>query len=272
MSIKSEYKRLRENYLRRLRRFLKEGYDLEGFKPQIPKTITQGSINRIAKLNQKLSEAVKSQGYYNKQREKRQLRQALTNKQVLKNIEQKQEARKFKQPERYIPTNKARDVQDSIGTDTTKVPNLNDVILNEFEQQISNAKTYIGNPKKAKYQQAVNKAGQEAENLLNQKIDSLINRYRSDIENADDVVRDAIAKKLENEAFNLHNQVDQFLFEFISDGAGSLEHTSLGIEALQNFLSKVDVNITVGDKKEIAQMADASVTGDAINISDVYDF
>jgi hypothetical protein len=55
--IEQEYRRIRRNFLARVRSWSRKGFIfVDEVVPQIPKRITQGSINRLNKINRNLSE------------------------------------------------------------------------------------------------------------------------------------------------------------------------------------------------------------------------
>lgn len=55
--IEQEYRRIRRNFLTRVRSWSRKGFIfVDEVVPQIPKRITQGSINRLNKINRNLSE------------------------------------------------------------------------------------------------------------------------------------------------------------------------------------------------------------------------
>lgn len=99
-SIVAEYKKARTNYLRRRRRLISKGYEIELIP--IPKRVTEGSIRRLKK---------QTGAYMKKTAEKRERKQEKKRKQEQRT--QSQRKTQQSQPASYIPQPQVTDVPDA---------------------------------------------------------------------------------------------------------------------------------------------------------------
>lgn len=274
MSIKSEYKSLRKNLLSRINYASRQyGINKSDFIPSIPKKITAGSINRLKLLDKKLSEKVHEvkvdTGYYIKQR--RNLYEKRRQKNISDTSQYLQDLRKL--------TEKAKKKGDNVPTpaknpDFKTPPNLTDITLKAFESEMETAKNFISekDQKIKTYENTIREAGRFASNALQNKINELTNKYIPDLTKDD--VRKAVSKKFNEKYTDLMTKLDSFLYEFISDGQGHLEHTAIGISQFEELLNTVsDTKISVDDMKELNKLADDNVTGNVVKgIGEEYDY
>lgn len=267
--LKSSYKKARQSYLAKLRYYEKQGYDVssEALKPRIPKKITEGSIRRIQKLENKLKEFIHEQkvktGFFTRLRRRIQAAAAIRKAaQPSKNPSKKKEYKKSPVTDKVtnIPKVKGKAIQP---------PNLSDAVLRTFESEIAIANNYIA--KSNVYQQAVNDAANDIHDTINNAIDSILNKYMPDLTRHD--VRVEIAQKLAENFEAYMSNLEQFLYAFVSDGQGSLNHTDQGIKQKQALLQAIsDADISLEDKKRIAELQNELVDGEEFKGGEYYDY
>ena len=303
---KSEYMDARNKYLRMIKRYEKQGYDMSKFtKPAIPKRPTKGSISNLLNLEKKVKQSIHEQrvetGYYTRMRETQNaLRKATPDErtfykslgrkekgiygEVLRAAYQKVEpkspkkagtaGKKPKTTKQVAPSKDKAKAKIKVKTSipkvvkdkTTQPPNLSDAVLRAFESEMTIAQNYVS--RSAPYQSAVNKAGHDAFNDFVYKINEIVSKHMPDITNND--VRIAVSKKL-NENFGTYiGYIESYLFEFVSDGGGGLNHTQTGLDALKALLNIVsDSELTLEEKKTFTELENAMTDGEMTDVDDV---
>jgi len=258
---KSEYARQRDNYLRSIRRYRarlsKEGvsFDFSKYIPKIPSTLdkTPKQVEKeFNKLRDDLAIAVGS---------KRRQQKALAKKQ--------NKAKKYQPKNALAQGQKSKDIKKArqdkvkaIQTPTPTAPKLSDAVLTTFEREFTFAENFKSSKsmRNNKYEQAVNLAGSEANDRLSLEINRIYRKYMPDI--TEPQTRVAVSERLEGNFSQLWDAMEQFLYEFISDGQGGLDHTTAGISGFIHFMETVSgTQIDIADKKKLNELANATVTG-----------
>lgn len=258
---KSEYARQRDNYLRSIRRYrarlAKEGitFDFSKYIPKIPSSLdktTKQVEKEFNKLREDLAIAVGT---------KRRQQEALAKKKQKATANQSKNALAQGQKSKDIKKARQEKVQ-AVNKPTPTAPTLSDAVLSTFEKEFTFAENFKSSKsmRNNKYEQAVNLAGAEANDRLSIEINRIYRKYMPDISNPQ--VRVAVSQKLEGDFQTLWDAMEQFLYEFVSDGQGGLDHTSAGISGFIHFMETVSgTTIDVEDKKRLAELANATVTG-----------
>lgn len=113
-----------------------------------------------------------------------------------------------------------------------------------------------------KLERKTNEAGSFANRKLATVMDKLYLKYKPK-GLTEDEIKLQVADKIAENYDRYYSGLEAFLFEFISDGQGSLEHTSMGIQAFQDFIDIIaNVKIDVSDRKQMAEAANDDVMGD----------
>lgn len=267
MKIKQEYMNARRNYLRMVNRYIKQGYEVdEKFKPVIPKKPTQASIRNLKKLESRLKQSIHEQrvetGYYTRQREQRAIQSKIKKAAQTKSKSNKNQ---YKKSPIKIPTKVPK-----IKTKQTQPPNLSDAVLRSFESEMAIAKNYVAKSKP--FQEAVNEAGQDAQWAFDKKIDEILNKYIPDLTRHD--VRVEVAKKLMENFENYMSNIESYLYEFISDGQGHLDHTMAGLAAMQELIKAISgAELSIEEKKQLEELANSLTDGDIMEgVDEEYDY
>lgn len=265
--LKNEYMNARRNYLRMVNRYIKQGYEVdEKFKPVIPKRPTQASIRNLKKLESRLKQSIHEQrvetGYYTRQREQRAIQSKIKKAAQSKPKKTTKVYKKAPHPiETKIPKVKGK---------TTQPPNVSDAVLRTFESEMTIAKNYVAKSKP--FQDAVNEAGREAQWEFENVINDILNKYIPDLTKHD--VRVEVAQKLSENFENYMKDMEVYLYEFISDGQGGLDHTSAGLGALGELIKAISgAELTIEEKQKLQELANKATEGDvAEGVGEYYDY
>lgn len=280
---KSEYARQRDNYLRSIRRYrarlAKEGvtnFDFSSYIPSIPKNLdktTEEVEKEFNSLRRQLTFAVGTKRAIKKKREEsrlNQLKNGINSKFTIEGKQQKLTPESKKRKKDF--ENKINKVISSKSKITPTAPKLSDAILNTFEGMFAEAKTYISSkPSKYNaYQEAVRKAGYEVDTRKTLEIGKILSKYTPDLTKDD--VRVAVSKNLEENFNDLWSKMEQYLYEFVSDNQGNLDHTSASIDGYLEFFERITgTTIDIEDKKRIEELKNASIVGEPVTNPDKTD-
>lgn len=267
MKIKQEYMNARRNYLRMVNRYIKQGYEIDQrFKPIIPKKPTQASIRNLKNLEKRLKEKVHEErvetGYYTRQREQRAIQSKIKKAAQTK---PKVSTKVYKKPPHPIETKVPK-----VKGKSTQPPNVSDAVLRTFESEMTIAKNYVAKSKP--FQDAVNEAGRDAQYEFEKVINDILNKYIPDLTKHD--VRVEVAQKLSENFENYIKDMETYLYEFISDGQGGLDHTSAGIGALGELIRAISgAELTIEEKQKLQELANEVTEGDVTEgIGEYYDY
>lgn len=142
------------------------------------------------------------------------------------------------------------------------MPSVSGVALDGIKSIITDAKNYINQKasKKPKLQEAIKRAGADAEQMLELEINKMLNKYIPPLKN--DEVRNTISKNFEKNYYNLVTGLEAYLYEFVSDGQGSLDHTAYGISAIKELIKAVtDSSVDLNDMKRLAELSNNATQG-----------
>lgn len=255
----TEYMKARRNYLRILNRYQKQGYDISDkqFRPTIPKRPTTASLRNLQTLEERLKRRVHEErvetGYYTRQREQRAIQSNI----------RKAAQRKPKTTGKYITPKTPKGVKSRthiphVKGKQSQPPNVSDAVLRSFESEMAIAKNYVS--KSAPFQRAVNEAGLEAQQAFDNKIDEILNKYLPDLTRHD--VRVEVSKKLSENFANYISNIESYLYEFVSDGQGHLDHTQTGIDLMRELIDKIsEAELSIEEQQELQEMANALTEG-----------
>lgn len=209
MNIKDEYKKIRSNYLRSVNNAVKKyGVNKDKYKINIPKKITKSSISNIEKHKKRLEREIREikieTGYYTKRRKQRRSN----------NVKQK--------------------------TTQPTPPNLSDIVLERFEQEMKAAETYVHPKGNKKWQDAVREAGYDADDDFSEGINEWISRNFKK-----ETIRNEVSKNLYRNFYINYDNLEKFLYDFESDFNGNLVHVE-GRQPLDQLL-EVAFNIKITD-------------------------
>lgn len=264
------YMKARRNYLQMVNRYIKQGYEIDTkkFKPIIPKKTTEASMRRLESLTKKLKETVHEQrvetGYYVRLREQK-ARTLRIKKSAAKQTQTKPQKQKTYKTPVKIPTQ----IPKVKGRQSTP-PNLSDAVLRTFESEIQTARSYLAKSKA--YQEAVNNAGNQANDDFANNIEDIFNKYMPDITRHE--VRVEVANNLFKRFDTYMTDIEAYLYEFISDGQGHLDHTEQGKMMYQELLKNAfNVELSDEDKEMLEELINDNVEGfSAAGIGEDYDY
>lgn len=265
---KSEYMKARRNYLRMIKRYEKQGYDIsEKYrKPVIPKRPTTSSITNLQRLEVKVKAQIHEQrvdtGYYVRRREQQAIQAKIRKAAQAK---PKSNKKQYKKSPISIPTKVPK-----VKSKQTQPPNLSDAVLRSFESEMTIAKNYVAKSKP--FQDAVNEAGHDAQWAFDNKIDEILNKYIPDLTRHD--VRVEVAQKLSENFENYMSNIESYLYEFISDGQGHLDHTMAGLASMQELVKAISgAELSIEEKKQLEELANSLADGDIMEgVDEEYDY
>lgn len=274
--VKQRYLKERLNYIKRLSYYRLKGYKVP-VKPGITKKPTQGSIRQIQRLNEKLNELIREQkvatGYFTKKREEQRAKTGYYLRQQAKKSKKakKRLLRVNPRATSTLPKDKRTPKVLDNGKHVKSVVTFTDAVLRTFETEMHTAQTYISTNGTRKYQAAVREAGHNSEKYFNDEINKILAKYLPDITKKE--VRQEVAKKLA-EGYTQHmDELESYLYMFISDGQGNLVHDDIGIACMQSLIRTVaSAEMSIEDKKRLEELKDTIQCGYGIYNDDDIDF
>ena len=88
-------------------------------------------------------------------------------------------------------------------------------------------------------------------------------------------VRNEVSKRmLDSKGLTyFEDAMETYLYDFISDGQGNLDHTTAGVRALTEIIQFISgTNISIEDKKKIEESLNNSIEGNAYNDTEDLDY
>lgn len=242
-SLKTLYREARKKYLRNVREYEREGFQiLEKFKPTIPKKITQGSIRRLEKLQEELRGNIHEQkykvGYYEKKRQERERKY--------------QNRAKGKYPKKFTPPTG---------------PKVSDAILRQVESEIAIASSFIARSKP--YEEAVREAANELTKATPTRYGFNTYEFYLEMLNDEMSIYESRVKlaKIIGENWNEHFQkLEDYLYDFQSDGGGELIHTDRALQMFRQIMDAIGQEITDEQFNQIMEEMNDSNDGNVSNV------
>lgn len=264
----AEYAKAYASYKRKLQYYKGLGYsiDFSRFEKQKVKRPTKGSIRQLETLEKRLKEAVhdyrRETGYYTRRREQANIKRQITlqKKQYQKNKHQYKQNKKNKKKGKIVqlPPDKK-----------PKMPSVSDVVLENIQAIIVEAKGLIRTRRNNKYESKIIEAGYTAEADIEKVLNYLYSKYMPDLTREE--IRTEVSKRmLETNGYTYYEDaINTYLYDFVSDGQGNLDHTTVGVRALMEIIQVISgTTISTEDKKKVEEVLNSSVNGNAYKETD----